>query len=327
MRSVLSYVNRRMLTSVELCAGAGGQALGLESAGFEHRALVEIDEHCCRTLLANRPGWPVVCEDLDSFDGTAYQGVDLLAAGVPCPPFSVAGKQLGRSDERDLFPAALRIVGEIRPRAVLFENVRGLMTPLFDSYRQEIVQTMRAMGYQGQWRLLVSSDYGVPQHRPRAIFLALRDDVRAPLPWPAPGFYPPPTVGDTIGDLMAAHGWEGADDWRRRAMAVAPTLVGGSRKHGGPDLGPVRARAAWLKLGVDARGLADDPPGRGFQGNPKITLRMAARIQGFPDEWVFEGGKTAAYRQVGNAFPPPVARALGEGLLAALERSDELATA
>src|SRR5688500_5058335 len=107
------------LTSIELCAGAGGQALGIERAGFEHLALVEIDEHCCKTLEANRPQWRgrVHCTDLKQFDATRYRGVDLLAAGLPCPPFSIAGKQLGDKDDRNLFPEALRIIDECRPRA------------------------------------------------------------------------------------------------------------------------------------------------------------------------------------------------------------------
>lgn len=94
----------KKLTSIEICAGAGGQALGLERAGFNHVALVEIDRHCCNTLQLNRPQWNVRQADLNTFNGIPYKGVDLVAGGVPCPPFSKAGKQLGSSDERDLFP-------------------------------------------------------------------------------------------------------------------------------------------------------------------------------------------------------------------------------
>ena len=111
-------------------------------------------------------------------------------------------------------------------------------------------------------------------------------------------------------DLMAARGWSGATQWRSIASEIAPTLVGGSKKHGGPDLGPTRARKAWACLGVNGSTLAEDAPEPDFEGMPRLTVRMAARIQGFPDDWEFVGGKTAAYRQVGNAFPPPVARAV-----------------
>lgn len=119
---------------------------------------------------------------------------------------------------------------------------------------------------------------------------------------------------------MGAGGWPGAADWAAAASNIAPTLVGGSKKHGGADLGPTRARAAWQKLGVNGLSLADAPPGPGFPADsmPRLTLRMTARIQGFPDSWQFQGGKTAAYRQVGNALPPPVAEALGTSLRRAL---------
>jgi DNA (cytosine-5)-methyltransferase 1 len=117
---------------------------------------------------------------------------------------------------------------------------------------------------------------------------------------------------------MAADGWKGADDWRKRANKIAPTLVGGSKKHGGPDLGPTRAKSEWAKLGVDGMGIADAPPAPDFEGMPRLTVEMAARIQGFPASWKFEGRKTAAYRQVGNAFPPPVAKALGLSIARAL---------
>jgi DNA (cytosine-5)-methyltransferase 1 len=127
-------------------------------------------------------------------------------------------------------------------------------------------------------------------------------------------------VGQTLADLMGAAGWPGAAHWAARADRIAPTIVGGSKKHGGPDLGPTRARAAWRELGVDGLGVADSPPGPGFPPDqqPKLTARMVARLQGFPDDWQFSGRKTAAYRQVGNAFPPPVARALGLAIAAAL---------
>jgi DNA (cytosine-5)-methyltransferase 1 len=309
-----------MPTSLELCAGAGGQALGLEQAGFEHVALVELDEDCCRTLRTNRPNWNVIKADLNDFDGTAFAGVDLLAGGLPCPPFSVAGKQLGSHDERNLFPAALRLIREIRPRAVLIENVRGILDAVFDDYRRHIASQMRRLGYISDWRLLNASDFGVPQLRPRVNFVALREEFWPQFHWPPPSPHRAPTVGDTLFDLMTTNGWEGALAWRARADEVAPTIVGGSKKHGGPDLGPTRAKRAWASLGVNGLLIANEPPPRGFDGDPCLTVRMVARLQGFPDDWQFTGRKTAAYRQVGNAFPPPVARAVGEKLVAALRR-------
>src|SRR5207245_8887934 len=138
--------------------------------------------------------------------------------------------------------------------------------------------------------------------------------------WPDPSGLPPPTVGESLADLMSAAGWSGAARWVAGAAGIAPTIVGGSRKHGGPDLGPTRARAAWRQLSVDGLGIADPPPDDRFPVGalPRLTTPMVARLQGFPDTWQFAGRKTAAYRQVGNAFPPPVARAVGAAIAAAL---------
>lgn len=306
------------LTSLEICTGAGGQAHGLELAGFDHVAVVEIEPPACATLRLNRPQWNVVEGDVREFSGSAYKGVDLVAGGVPCPPFSKAGKQLGSEDERDLFPEAIRLVDECRPRAVMLENVRGLMDAVFEDYRKKVEQQLNKLGYKTAWRLLNASDYGVPQLRPRVIFVGVQKDLADHFHWPAPHAEDPPTVGECLYDLMGANGWRGVDRWRELANSIAPTLVGGSKKHGGPDLGPTRAKRAWAALGVDGMGLADEPPVRDFVGMPRLTPRMAARIQGFDDEWQFFGRKTAAYRQIGNAFPPPVARAVGEKIVEAM---------
>lgn len=302
------------MTSVEICAGAGGQSLGLERAGFGHEALVEIDDACCATLRANRPAWNVMHGDVARFDGRPFQGVELLAGGVPCPPFSVAGKQLGANDERDLFPEALRLTAEIRPRAVMLENVRGFLDPRFEGYRTDLFKSFKKLGYQADIKLFHASDHGVPQLRPRVVIVALRADDARHFAWPEKRSGPAPTVGNTLLDLMAANGWPGAAHWAAGAQAVAPTIVGGSKKHGGPDLGPTRARKAWAELGVNGGTIADTAPDMDFTGVPKLTVRMVARIQGFPDTWHFTGRKTAAYRQVGNAFPPPVAQTVGESI-------------
>ncbi|MBQ1363038.1 MAG: DNA (cytosine-5-)-methyltransferase, partial [Oscillospiraceae bacterium] len=168
----------RVLTCVEICAGAGGQALGLAEAGFFHVALVEYEKEYCDVLKLNRPEWNVICGDVKDFDGTPYRDVDLLAGGVPCPPFSVAGKQLGKEDERDLFPEAIRLIKEIKPRAVMLENVRGFLDPQFDSYRESILSEIESTGYhKPHIALLNASDYGVSQLRPRVVIVAIRDDI------------------------------------------------------------------------------------------------------------------------------------------------------
>lgn len=184
-----------MLTSLELCAGAGGQALGLEWAGFAHEALLEINPHCCQTLRHNRPQWRVMEGDLNVFDGRPYHGIDLLAAGLPCPPFSKAGKQLGKQDERNLFPAAIRLVDEIRPKAIMIENVRGILDAVFEDYRQSIAIELKKLGYITDWHLLNASDYGVSQLRPRVVFVGLRPEYVNSFRWPPPSGSSPPHRG------------------------------------------------------------------------------------------------------------------------------------
>jgi DNA (cytosine-5)-methyltransferase 1 len=315
------------LTALEICAGAGGQSIGLEQAGFAHEVAVEIDPDACETLRLNRPEWNVKEQDVHSFDGTPYKGIDLLAGGVPCPPFSIAGKQLGADDERDLFPQAMRLVRETEPKAVLLENVRGLSTAKFATYRQSILDELTELGYRSDWQLLSASEHGVPQLRPRFILVALRNEYAEDFHWPEP-VGTPLTVGEALLPMMKSRGWSGATAWAERANGIGPTLVGGSRKHGGPDLGPTRARAAWLTLGVDGRGLANEIPDDTYPDDhtPRLTVEMAARIQGFPLDWKFSGRKTAAYRQVGNAFPPPVARAIGMSIRRAIGAGEVFAT-
>lgn len=305
---------RSGLTTLELCAGAGGQSLGFELAGIEHVALVELDKNACATLRLNRPQWKVVEQDLNEFDGAAFKGIDIISAGLPCPPFSVAGKQLGHRDERNLFPAMIRLVDQIRPRAVLIENVRGILDAVFEDYRENVGAQLRKLGYQTGWKLMNASDFGVPQLRPRVVFVGVRKEYTDDFSWPERSGTPPQTVGEVLYDLMCANDWKGANVWHHKADEIAPTIVGGSLKHGGPDLGPTRARRAWATLGVDGLGIANEAPLRDFVGMPRLTVRMVARLQGFPDDWRFAGAKTQTYRQVGNAFPPPFARAIAESL-------------
>jgi DNA (cytosine-5)-methyltransferase 1 len=311
---------------VEICAGAGGQSLGLELAGFEHELCIELDPNACATLRHNRPSWKVAQGDVasvDVWDPAAYAGIDLLAGGVPCPPFTIAGRQLGATDERDLFAWAIELCSIIGPRALLLENVRGLSLPRFAAYRQHVLDRLAELGYAADWRLLHASDYGVPQLRPRFVLIAMRPDDLAHFTWPEPQGEPP-TVGETLRDLMAANGWPGAAAWAAEANDIAPTIVGGSKKHGGADLGPTRAKRAWRAMQVDALGVADTAPSANDPATmfPKLTCEMVARLQGWDDDryrWQFTGRKTTNYRQIGNAFPPPVAEAIGQQLRTALD--------
>ncbi|MFJ8144856.1 DNA cytosine methyltransferase [Streptomyces sp. NPDC096048] len=380
------------LTSIEICAGAGGQAVGLHNAGFDHCALVEWDSHAAATLRANVGGWPGwdqrkadgirpmdVKDFLDSEVrknlGLEPGELDLLAGGVPCPPFSLAGHRLGPDDERDLFPAALDIIEVLRPKAVMIENVRGILEPpeVFIEYRNSILDTLRDLGYlvpdidpsqsasaqdvamRKVWRRLDAKHFGVPQLRPRAILVAIHRSAVTPgsagFQWPTGIKGGEVTAFEKLEKSMLARckafwdknadgeparpgertGRDVFEDWKRQitqasaaGKTVAPTLVGGSRKHGGADLGPTRAKRAWAELGVDGMGIANDPescdPERDLfrPVGPMLTVAQAAAIQGFPEEWKFQGRKTARYRQVGNAFPPPVAEAVGRAIAAVL---------
>ena len=221
------------LISVEMCAGAGGQALGLEKAGFDHEALVEIESPFCLTLKTNRPQWNVHNLDLKDFDGRPYKGVDLLAGGLPCPPFSIAGKQLGKDDERDLFPTAIRLINEIKPRAIMIENVKGLLSPSFGDYREYILGQLKKLGYTAEWRLLNASSFGVPQLRPRAILVGLQKNYSGMFSWPEPLKTSPPSVGDVLHDLMAENGWRGAKRGARKQIASPQLLLAGLKSMAG----------------------------------------------------------------------------------------------
>ncbi|MET8827479.1 DNA (cytosine-5-)-methyltransferase [Streptomyces sp. NPDC004610] len=383
-------------TSIEICAGAGGQAIGLHQAGFRHVALVEVDPHAAETLRQNievRKLWgsevrycdPIQPMDVRDFDPDreARKGagllrqrdwLDLLAGGVPCPPFSHAGKQLGKADERDLFPNMLALVEKLTPRAVMIENVRGIMDPKFSDYRDWIEARLQSgwyvaedgqkvfdegLGYKvARWGVLEASDFGVPQLRPRAILVAFRKDILEDLKyeWPTATHEDPVSVAEALEPSMrerfqrysegklAKRAQAAFERWRTTARdrdaelkskggGIAPTLVGGSKKHGGADLGPSRAKTAWKQLGISGMGVANDidtcvekkTEDRDLFGpdGPMLTVRQAATIQGFPDDWQFSGGKTAQYRQVGNAFPPPVARAVGESIIDVLRAARE----
>ena len=311
---------------VEICAGAGGQSLGLELAGFEHELCIELDPNACATLgTTGPPGKSPKATSPASTSGTPSPTPVLTCSRAACPARRLRSlaEQLGATDERDLFAWAIELCSIIGPRALLLENVRGLSLPRFAAYRQHVLDRLAELGYAADWRLLHASDYGVPQLRPRFVLIAMRPDDLAHFTWPEPQGEPP-TVGETLRDLMAANGWPGAAAWAAKANDIAPTIVGGSKKHGGADLGPTRAKRAWRAMQVDALGVADTAPSANDPATmfPKLTCEMVARLQGWDDDryrWQFTGRKTTNYRQIGNAFPPPVARAIGQQLRTALD--------
>ena len=299
------------MKAIELCAGGGGASLGLELAGFEPVALVDNEPNACATLRHNRPYWNVLESDVREVDFSAWKGIDLLSGGLPCPPYSIAGVLQGAQDERDLFPTMLHIVSEVEPKSVLIENVKGLMNSKFASVRSGFDQAMDAMGYQTHWHKLNAAFFGVPQTRVRAFMVAIRRPYSQPFDWPTPSEEPTAYVGDAIADLVGGGGWSGATEWCQSVSRfLSPTLTGGSTKHGGPDLGPTRARTEWRAKGVYPLIITDKPPPPEGSERFCLTVRMLARLQGFPDSWDFCGSKTQQCRQIGNALPPPMMAAV-----------------
>lgn len=318
------------LTFVDVCSGAGGLASGLESAGLSPVLLLDNKPQACETLRTNRPHWNVVCEDLVEFLPEAHPGtldVDLLSAGLPRVKSSAA---VGRPDsdrELRLLSAAIYLVHAVRPRALLLENLPALVdAPAYAGIRAFMEKELAHLGYRFRWFVLNAADFGVPQERRQGILVALKK------PW-FHGFAPPePTVrehvpvGQVLRRSMGARGWPEADDWASHASAVAPTLVGGSDNRGGADLGPSGTKRAWARMGVNAGALADEVPGPDYvwprSDDParmlKITVEQAALLQSFPPDWRITGRKTARYRQIGHATPPPVGRALGAAIASAL---------
>ncbi|MFD7959622.1 DNA cytosine methyltransferase [Streptomyces zaomyceticus] len=318
------------LRFVDVCSGAGGLASGLESAGFSPVLLLDNKPQACETLLANRPHWNVVCEDLLQFlpdEHPQTLDVDLLSAGLPRVKASAAVGRADSDQELRLLTATIYLVHSIQPRALLLENLPALVdAPAYAGVREFVEAELTHLGYRFRWFVLNAADFGVPQERRQGILVALKEQ------W-FPAFVPPgPTVdehvpvGRALLPSMRSRGWTDADAWAAGASAVAPTLVGGSENRGGADLGPSGTKRAWARMGVNAGAMADEVPGFDYvwprSDDPaqmvKITVDQAALLQSFPPEWHITGRKTARYRQIGHATPPPVGRALGAAVATAL---------
>lgn len=318
------------LTSLEICAGAGGQALGLHTAGFDALGLYERNPYAARTLDTNRWLGPVHCADITQVDFSRYRGdVDLVAGGVPCQPHSTMGKKNGRNDERDLFMEAVRVVKEVQPRAFFFENVEGFGQKENTGYRADLFEKFADLGYQSQVFSFYGSDYSLAQRRPRVAFIGFRDV-------PMRQFRMPPTfpewektVGEALLDIVMSNGWEQdrAETWARvYANRRGSTIVGGSEQSGRQSFSANLRTQDWLDMKIDPMGIADKAPPAGhpvaipFQ----FTLAMGARLQGFPDDWVFAGStrsdkhKKVQRMQIANALPPIMAQAVGLAIYSTL---------
>ncbi|WP_327175984.1 DNA cytosine methyltransferase [Streptomyces sp. NBC_01335] len=312
------------LRSVEVCAGAGGLALGLEEAGFEPVLLLDRNPVACETLRLNRPSWQVLEMDLMDFDPVEHRetyDVDLLAAGLPRVKSNATTVRAESIEEIRLLEAAVLLAHSIQPRAVLLENVPGLVdSPELGPTREFAHKELEHLGYRLTWFVVNAADFGVPQDRKQGVMVALKERYFDRFVPPAPTVRSHVSVGRALARSMRSRGWPGADAWAADAISVAPTLVGGSDNRGGADLGPTGTKKAWERMGVNGGALADEVPGPddGSSALIKLTVPQAAILQAFPEEWQFAGKKTARYRQIGHASPPPVGTALGRAIAEAL---------
>ncbi|GAA2612078.1 DNA cytosine methyltransferase [Streptomyces axinellae] len=318
------------LRFIDICAGAGGLSLGLEHAGFEPVLLLDKMPVACDTLRMNRPMWQVLEADLLDFSPSRHQeiyDVDLLAAGLPRVKSSATVGRPHTEAELQLLETTVYLAHAVQPRALVIENVSGLAgAPGFESVRDLIRRELDHLGYRFLWFVLDAADFGVPQKRKQGLLVALKKRYFEAFHPPEPRVREHLSVGRALRRSMAAGGWRDADRWADQAIGVAPTLVGGSDRRGGADLGPSGTRKRWARMGVYGGSLANHVPGPDFTWAPetgrdgmvRITTDQTAILQGFPPDWRFAGKKTARYRQIGHASPPPVGKALGLAIRAAL---------
>jgi DNA (cytosine-5)-methyltransferase 1 len=332
----------RRFSSIELFAGAGGLALGLEKAGFEAVALNELDKQACNTLRKNRPKWNVIEGDIRNIDFTQFKGVDFISGGFPCQAFSYAGKQLGFEDTRGtLFFDFARAIKEVQPKIFLGENVRGLLEHDNGRTIEAIKSVIYDLGYTLiEPRVLKAIFYKVPQKRERLMLVGIRNDLvkYAEFNWPSPckkvfvlkdalkagELYPndvPKSSGqkypkrkEEILSFIPQGGY-----WRDLADDLQREYMQGSYFLGGGKTGMAR-RLAWdaPSLTLTCSPAQKQTERCHPEENRPLTVREYARIQTFPDDWSFSGSLSSQYKQIGNAVPVNLAIAIGISLIAML---------
>jgi DNA (cytosine-5)-methyltransferase 1 len=316
------------LVSLSLFAGGGGLDLGFERAGFSHQASFEILDICGETLRINRPNWDVRsgqnAGDVRSAAFTPFRGVDIVHGGPPCQPFSIAGKQAGADDPRNMWPDFVRCVLQTRPRAFVAENVPGMLDRKFESFISDNIIAPLAQNYTIFKFKLAAHDFGVPQARRRVFFVgfrATRDAAR----W----VQPTPTHGDVdtlFGPLLPRNTtrkslglpYAGYDE-------VAPTLRSGFT---GPrnTTGVLNSKAAlkvWNDLQVWPNGVQSTRSKAAAytpeNGDFRMSVDDCALLQGFPSDWRFSGAVYQVLGQIGNSVCPPVAYAVARQVARALK--------
>ncbi len=330
LNSVPIPMKQHKWTVIELFAGAGGLALGLENAGFETTVLVDNSKWACATLKFNRPDWNVVCEDIAKMDWTNYSA-DIVTGGFPCQSFSHAGKRLGFEDTRGtLFFEFARCVKTVHPKIFVGENVSGLA--LHDKGRtlKIMITVLESFGYTVQWKILDAVNYGVPQKRKRIFIVGTLPGIHFEYPEPQKGIVTlrqalkgvPPSPGAAYSTARAAimKLVPPGGCWINLPKDVQRKYMGKSINSGGGKRGMAR-RMSWDESSLT---LTTSPAQKQTERcHPEetrpFTVREYARIQTFPDSWRFEGGVGAQYLQIGNAVPVKLAETMGKAIIASLE--------
>ena len=327
-------MGKNVVTAIELFAGAGGLALGLEQAGIKTLAYVEIDKACCETLRYNRPDWNVICQDIHSVDFTPYENqVDIVTGGFPCQAFSYAGKKLGFEDTRGtLFHEFARCVKEVKPKMFMAENVRGLASHDHGRTLTTILDVLEALGYRTQKRVLNAAYFGVGQKRERLVIVGIRNDLDLRFTYPEPE-KTMTTLRQALKDCPESPGVAYSEK-KRAVLALVPpggcwvdlpenvakAYMGKSYYSGGGRRGMAR-RISWDEPCLT---LTCSPSQKQTERCHPVetrpfTVRESARIQSFPDDWHFCGGIGDQYKQIGNAVPVELARRIGVALREAVE--------
>lgn len=328
---------------IELFAGAGGLALGLEKAGFEEIGLVEIDKTACDTLRLNRPNWNVIQEDIVTFsqknilkEFNLKKGeLDLLSGGYPCQSFSYAGKKLGFEDVRGtMFSYYAEFLKQLQPKMFLAENVKGLVSHDGGKTLQTMINVFEELGYKVDWKVLNAWDYGVAEKRQRIVIIGTRKDLVHTVNFSYPKEHEyKPVLRDVLKNVPESIGAKYPESKKKIFELVPP---GGYWRDLPDDVAKEYMKSCYYmgggRTGI-ARRISWDEPSLTLTCSPMMkqtdrchpdesrpfTTREYARIQSFPDEWQFAGKMNDIYKQIGNAVPVELAKSVGIEIYKALD--------
>lgn len=336
-----------MIRALELFAGAGGLALGIEKAGFKTLGLIEVDKDACESLSVNRPEWNVICEDIAKISNENLEELfsikkgelELLSGGAPCQAFSYAGKRLGLEDTRGtLFYYYALFLEKLQPKMFLFENVKGLLTHDKGKTYRTILEIFEKAGYEIRKEVLNAWDYGVAQKRERLITVGIRNDLKDKINFSFPQKHEyKPVLRDVLIDVPESLGAVYGENKRKIFELVPP---GGYWRDIEEKIAKEYMKSCWNMEGGRTgilRRLSMDEPSLTVLTSPSqkqterchplearpFTVRENARCQSFPDDWQFCGSMMSQYRQVGNAVPVNLAYEVAKNIYKALEGEDE----